>query len=320
MNPDALSHLALIAGGLVGLWLGAEMLVRGASSLARRVGMTPLVTGLTVVALATSMPEFVVSLIASLQGKGNVAVGNAVGSNIANLALILGLVAMVRPAHVGFSLVRFHTPLLIAVCLGFVFVFRDQTVDRVEGAVLALLLIVYIAASVIYARRKADDDVIGEFERALPRMRGNLPLHLFLTVAGAALLAGGAHYFVLGASDLARTLGVSDAIVALTIVAIGTSTPELAASLVAAGRGAPDLAAGNLVGSSIFNILGILGFSALAAPLVAPGINPLDIWVMTATAALLVPILFTGFHIARVEGAILVAVYAGYIYYLWPKI
>jgi cation:H+ antiporter len=312
--------ISFIVGGLAGLWIGAELLVRGASTLARRLGMSAMVTGLTVVALGTSMPEFVVSLSAGLQGQGNIAVGNAIGSSIANIGFILGVTALICPIKVQFDMVRFHTPVMLAVSLGFLYVFQDQTVSRAEGIVMAILLVVYIIGSVVYARKEAKPDVREQFTKALPKPTLPAGPSVAFIIVGIVLLAIGAKYLVEGASSVARAMNVSDAVIALTIVALGTSTPELAASLVAAFRGAPDLAAGNIIGSNIFNILGILGVTAALSPLSAPGISTLDIYAMCAMAALFVPILMTGFKVARIEGATLLAVYGGYIYYIWPKV
>ncbi len=314
------TKLIEIVLGLAGLWLGAELLVRGATTIARRVGVSALVTGLTVVALATSMPEFIVSLDAALEGHGNIAIGNAVGSNIANVGLILGVTALIHPIKVQFGLVRFDTPLMLAISLGFLYAYQDHSISRGEGVILFLLLLAYLTARVLYARKKADATVVQEFNSAIPKAKFPILVNIGFVIGGVALLAVGAEYLVDGASALARMLHISDAVIALTIVAIGTSTPELAASLVAAARKAPDLAAGNIVGSCIFNILGIIGLNAVISPIVSPGVGMTDIYAMCAMAALLLPMLVTGYKIARPEGAILLLVYCGYLFYLWPKV
>ncbi len=314
------THLIEIVLGLAGLWIGAELLVQGATTIARRIGVSALVTGLTVVALATSMPEFIVSLHAALQGHGNIAIGNAIGSNIANVGLILGVTALIHPIKVQFGLVRFDTPLMLAISLGFLYAYRDQSVNRQEGIVLFILLLGYLVARVLYSRKKADATVVSEFDSAIPKIRFPIVVNIGFVLVGVVLLAVGADYLVDGACALARSLHISDGVIALTIVAIGTSTPELAASLVAAARKAPDLAAGNIIGSCIFNILGIIGLNAAISPIASPGVGMTDVYAMCAMAALLLPILMTGYKIARAEGLILLLVYCGYIFYLWPKV
>ena len=301
-----------IAAGIALLYVGAEALVRGGASLAVRVGLSPLAVGLTVVSLGTSAPELVVSVDAALEGRGEVAVGNVLGSNVANIGLILGLAAVLTPVAVSRQVLRFDLPLLLAVSAGVVGVLWDGRVGRAEGAVLTAGLCGYVGWTVFDSRRKhvAPD---------LPPPTGSVLLDAALVIAGLGLLMGGAHFLVDGAVTVATAAGVSDAVIGLTVVAFGTSLPELAASGVAAFRGEGDLAVGNVIGSNMFNSLGILGVAALVVPLDAPDVALADLAVMFGATALLVPLMLTGRRVGRVEGAILCAGYAGYVAWLFVR-
>jgi cation:H+ antiporter len=319
-----LTSTLLIIAGLVALYFGAEWLVKGASSLAIRLGMTPLVAGLTVVAFGTSSPELVVSLVATLKGAGDIALGNVIGSNIFNIAVILGITAAVMPLKVEFQLLKFDTPFMIAVSGLFLWFFRDRSITQAEAAVLFAILIVYIAVNIRLAKKQVTPHVAEEFNGELAALATQAKEPAWKSLAfigvGLAVLVAGSRMFVIGAVDIARGFAISEAIIGLTIVAAGTSLPELASSLVAAFRKQADIAIGNIVGSNIFNLLAILGISGLTAgPLKGPGITPLDLWVMIGFSALLLPLLWTGFRIARWEGLVLLAGYGGYLFAIWPK-
>jgi len=303
--------------GVVLLYGGAEGLVRGSASLARRLGLTPLVIGLTVVAFGTSTPELVVSLEAGLAGKGALAVGNAVGSNIANIGLILGVSALIRPVAVHAQVLRLDVPILLVVSLVLIGFLLDDRLGRVEGAVLLAGLLAYTAFSLIKARRESAE-VAAEFGEGVPPASRSALLDAVLILGGLALLVVGARLLVSGAVDVARALGISEAVIGLTIVAVGTSLPELATSLVAALKEEGDIALGNVVGSNLFNILGILGTAALVAPLQPAGMSPVDLGVMFACALVLLPMMLTGRRISRGEGGLLLASYALYMLYLFP--
>lgn len=306
--------------GLVLLYFGGEGLVKGSSSLALRLGMTPLVAGLTVVAFGTSSPELVVSLKAALDGQGAIAMGNVVGSNIFNIGFILGLTALVFPLKVQNQIIRFDVPILVFLTLSCLAVLWNFSVSRLEGGLLFVTLIVYVALSVWMARHVAtSQDVQAEYEGAVPRISGPVWKDLLSLVGGLALLVLGSRLFVDSAVAIARTLGVSEAVIGLTIVAGGTSLPELSASIVAALRREPDIALGNIVGSNIFNLLGILGVSSLVVPLTGPGLSHFDLLAMCAFTLVLLPIAWTGFRIVRWEGALLLAGYGAYLWKLWPK-
>jgi cation:H+ antiporter len=308
-----------IIASLVLLYFGAEGLVRGSASLALRFGLTPLVVGLTVVAMGTSMPEVMVSVKATLAGRGDLAVGNVVGSNLFNIGVILGLTALLSPMKVQFQLIKIDLPIMVAVSLGLVAILWDGSVGRVEGAALFGGLIIYIVGNIWLARRTATKEVENEFAEGVPARSGSLLLDGLFILGGLGILVIGARLLTDNSVALARSFGVTEAVIGLTIVAAGTSVPELAASIVAAMKKEPDIALGNVIGSNIFNILGILGIASMVAPLTAPDISRFDLWAMVAIAAALIPILWTGLRVTRTEGAMLFAAYCGYVYFLWPK-
>lgn len=305
--------LLFVLVGLLLLTGGAEGLVRGAAALARRLGLSPLVIGLTVVAFGTSMPELVVSVGAALRGSPSVALGNVVGSNIANIGLILGTGALIAALRVQAQVIRFDMPILAAVSLLLVALLADGQVSRLDGALLAAGLVGYLVYSVRWGG--ADEAVDAEFEEALPRPH-RLAVDLALLGVGLALLVGGARLLVEGAVALATLLHVSEVVIGLTVVAIGTSLPELATSVVAAWRGEGDIAVGNAVGSCIFNILGILGITALVHPLGTADLGVVDGAVMVGFTLFLLPLMRTGFVLSRLEGALLLAAYLAYLAYL----
>jgi cation:H+ antiporter len=310
-----LTSSLLILAGIVLLYFGAEGLVRGSASIAARLGLTPLVIGLTVVAFGTSMPELVVSIGASLDGKGPIAVGNVVGSNIGNIALILGLAALIQPLRVQAQIVRVDLPILLIASVALVAILADGAVGRVEGGLLFAGLLAYIGTSLRLARREPAA-VEAEFVEGMPRAGRSAALDAGMVAAGLALLVLGARLLVTGAVDIAEGFGLSQAVIGLTIVAIGTSLPELATSVVAALKGQGDIAVGNVVGSNLFNILGILGITALVRPLAQSGMSSVDLGVMLVLTVVLLPLMRSGFRVSRAEGGVLVAGYAAYTTYL----
>jgi cation:H+ antiporter len=311
-----ISLVWLAVGGLL-LYVGAEGLVRGSVALAYRAGMTPLVVGLTVVAAATSMPELVVSVTGALQGDGAIAVGNVVGSNICNILLIGSLTALIRPIVVQHTVVRREIPIMIAVSvLASVLLFRGGGLTRLEAGLLLALLVGSIAWSLRSASPTAHTVEAREAPVAAP-----LPVvgGVLLVVGGLALLVVGANRFVLGAVELARVFGLSEAVIALSVVALGTSLPELATSVVAAFKGESDIALGNVVGSNLFNLLGILGVTGLVRPLPLPAGTGADLLVMVGTAVLVLPLARSGFRVQRWEGALLLMGYAAYMVWLFSR-
>lgn len=304
---------------LVLLYYGAEGLVRGSSSLALRLGITPLVVGLTVVAMGTSAPEVLVSVKAALAGKGDLAVGNVIGSNIFNIGAILGLTALIAPMRVQLQVLKFDAPVMLGVCCLTPLLLLDHTIRRWEGALLFSGIILYLAMNVWIARRTATPEVASEFEGGVPQRSRSAALDVLFILGGLGLLVLGARLLTDNAVLLARAFGVTEAVIGLTIVAAGTSVPELAASLVAAVRKESDIAIGNVIGSNIFNVLSILGIGAIASPLVVSQIRMTDIVVMLGFSAALIPILWTGLRISRLEGGVLFAAFLAYMVSLWPK-
>lgn len=313
-----LAITTLLIGGLVLLYLGAEALIRGSSRLALRLGITPLVVGLTVVAFGTSAPEMVVSVKASLVGQNGIAVGNVVGSNILNIALILGLAALIRPVTINRQLFRVDVPILIGVSLLCSWLLLNHSLSRGEAFLLVIGILAYTAMSIIIARR-GKNETSGEDPGGVTRLKKrSLALDLLFIGGGLAFLIYGAHLFVEGALQVARKFGVSEAVIGLTIVAGGTSVPELVTSVVAALRKKDDIAVGNIIGSNIFNLLAILGTAGLINPLSTGGVTGVDFLVMIGTAVLLVPLMATRLKLARWEGALLLCSYAAYLWWLWP--
>jgi cation:H+ antiporter len=309
----------LLLAGLVALYFGAEWLVRGGASLAVRLGVTPLLVGLTVVAYGTSTPELIVSSTAAAQGQGAIAIGNVVGSNIFNIGFILGLTALVAPMRVQLQLLKFDTPVMVGVALLFLLFFRDGSIQRWESLVFLAGIVLYTVVNIRLARRQASADVRQEFDDSVPKPTGSPWTDTGLIVAGLATLVLGSRLFVTGAVDLARLFDISDAVIGLTIVAAGTSLPELASSLMAAWRKQPDIAIGNVVGSNIYNILAILGVCGmLASPVNGQGVSLTDTLIMIGFSAVLLVIAWSGFTLRRWEGALLLALYGGYLWHLWP--
>lgn len=322
---SAVTVLVLVIG-LVALVVGAEALVRGASRLAARTGMSSVVIGLTVVAFGTSAPELAVSVGDTLRGgdeAGSIAIGNVVGSNIANILLVLGLAAAVGGSlFVAHRIVRLDVPIMIgASLLLLVFVLNEQ-LGRLEGLILVAALIVYITWTVIAATRSTLPGVAAQYEEAFdPQVLAKSPVIVDLAylVAGLAMLVVGSQALVSSASDIATELGVSDLVIGLTVVAIGTSLPEVATSVLASMRGERDLAVGNAIGSNLFNLLAVLGITAVVSPdaiPVAASAVQVDIPVMVAVAIACLPIFANGHVLNRWEGIVFLGLYAAYITWL----
>lgn len=317
-----LEHLLMFTLGLIALTIGAELMVRGAARLALTFGISPLVVGLTIVAFGTSAPEMAVSAGAALSGSGDLAIGNVVGSNIANILLILGLSALIVPLAVNEQIIRQEIPIMIGSCLLFLVLALDGNISRGEGALLFALVIVYTVFLVTQSRR-ASKAAEAEFAEEMPDTTSTWDAHwsvqALLVLGGLVLLVLGADWLVDSAVAVARAFGVSDLVIGLTVVAIGTSMPEIATSLVAAFRGQRDIAVGNVVGSNIFNIFACMGFAGLIADggiAVSETARNFDLWVMLAVAFACLPIVVTGREIARWEGGVFLGYYAAYTLYL----
>lgn len=311
--------VAGVLGGLVILVVGADVLVRGASRLAAMVGVSPLVVGLTVVAFGTSAPELAVSVGGALSGAGGLAVGNAVGSNVFNVLAILGAAALVSPLVVHQRLVRIDVPLVVGVTALVWLLAADGRLARLEGVALVAGLAAYTVWS-YHASRREPPEVSDEYAEAFgapaESVRRRWPLALLAVVGGVAALVLGARLLVSGATALAGAVGVSDLIIGLTVVAAGTSLPELATSLMAVRRGERDIAVGNVVGSNLFNLLGVLGAAALVAPTglpVSSAVLQTDLPVALLAMTVALPVLATGLALVRWEGALLLVGYGGYL-------
>lgn len=306
---------SLLAGGLLLLFAGADLLVRGARTLGLRLGLSPLVAGLTIVAFGTSAPELLVSLQAALQGYPELALANVVGSNICNVALILGCAALVRPIRIHTQVVRWEVPVLIGVSLALCLLWLAGGPGRPAGSALVAGIVLYTWSSVRRARREFAE-VGEEFARDVPqRPRSAWTEALEIGLGLGGLLAGSA-LFLKGAVMAAELLGVPRGVVGLTVVAVGTSLPELASSVVAALRGHGDIAVGNVIGSNIFNILGILGATTLVRPLGPDGVGSGDLGTMLALALVLLVFVYTQRAIERWEGGLLLLAYALYLRWL----
>lgn len=310
--------IALIVFGLVLLYFGGTALVKGAAALATSAGLTPLVVGLTVVAYGTSMPELVVSVAAAMKGNSALAIGNVVGSNICNIGVVLGVAALCRPLEVKLPTVRVHAPLMVIAAVAVTFFLADGDLSRVEATVLFLSLILYSVLSLIQARREGTPALDEEFTRLIPRTGMRAVLRdLGVVLTGLVLLVGGGHVMVQGAVSLAQQLGVSEAVIGLTVVAFGTSVPDLTASVVAAWHRHGDIAIGNVIGSVMFNLLNVLGVTGLVRPLDATGMDRIDYWVMLGMLALTIPLLRTGMRVRRWEGGLCFAAYVLYVCWRW---
>ena len=318
--------LLLFIAGLAGLVLGASALVRGASGLALRLGLSPLVVGLTVVAFGTSAPEFAVSAGAVASGQVGLAFGNVVGSNIFNVLLVLGLSALITPLAVHRQIIRQEVPVMIGAALLITGLGWDGSYGLVDGALLVLLLIGYTAFLVVKSRAEngaTDANFPNADAGETVAWDGRLPIQLALIGVGLVLLVAGSQAIVAASVQFARTMGVSEVVIGLTIVAAGTSLPEVAASIMASIKGERDMAVGNVIGSCVFNLLGVLGVSALVAPLfghptlvLPPEVARFDLWVMLAAFLACLPVLLTNREIARWEGGLFLAYYVAYTGYL----
>jgi cation:H+ antiporter len=303
--------IAQVAASLALLYFGGEFLVRGAASLASRLAVSSLAVGLTVVAFGTSAPELAVSLDAALSGADDVSVGNVIGSNIANIVLILGLAAVIRPIRVDTRLIRIHVPIMILVSGALVVILADGRASRIEGTFLLLALVTYVVF-VFWEARHEPAPVREEIAAAVPQRLPGAALGALFVVLGLALLVLGGQLLVSAAVALAVSVGVSQAVIGLTIVAVGTSLPEFATTVIASVRGNGSIAIGNVVGSNTFNVLGIFGLTTLLQPLEMAGMAWLDLGTLLGTACLLGVFVFTGRRLSRPEGVLLVTIFVGY--------
>jgi cation:H+ antiporter len=316
--------ILLFLVGLVFLIVGAEVLVRGASSMAAAFGIAPLVIGLTVVAFGTSSPELAVSVESALAGQANIALGNVVGSNIFNVLFILGLSAMIVPLVVSQQLIRLDVPLMIALSVIVLLFSLDGAIGWIDGLLLVFGLVVYVGFLIYQTRRQSSDAAQKSRQDGTEVARQGVGAaawakNIGFIVGGLVLLVLGSRWLVDSAVAFAQHMGVSELVVGLTIVAAGTSLPEVVTSIIAALRGERDIAVGNVVGSNIFNLMGVLGIASIIAPegiAVSPAVIGFDMPVMIAVAFACLPIFFTGGIINRKEGVLLMGYYIAYTLYL----
>lgn len=302
--------------GFVLLLGGAEYLVKGSVGLARRLGISPLVIGMTVVALGTSAPEFVVSLDAALEGAAGIATGNIIGSNIANILFILGVTAMIRPVQGEPGVVLRDGLILLGCTMVFTILCWMKMLDVTGGAILFSLFLMFLFYSYWRERHGNDPEVAELHEHEADDIEApeNVWVMLAMTIGGIAAVIYGAELLVSGGTEIARLYGVSEEVIGLTMIAIGTSLPELAASGMAAIRGHTEVALGNVIGSNLFNILGVLGGVAMIQTLpVADQLIQFDLWVMMAATVLLVPFMVTRWELSRLEGSVFAVAYVAYI-------
>ena len=311
-SSSLILQIVLIAASIFVVIKGADALTSGGVSLARRMTIPQIVIGLTIVAMGTSMPEFCVSFVSALKGTPDLAVGNIVGSNIFNSLFIVGCAALVAPMTILHSTVRRDIPFALVSSVMLLMMCLDSTISRLDAAILFLFFVVFMVITVRGARQGGDAE---EAQQAEEKPKSPAWAAAMIVV-GLALLIGGSNVFVDNASALASSLGVSDAVIGLTIVACGTSLPELATSVVSARRGQSGIAIGNVLGSNVFNILMILGITGIIQPMQISGITSVDLSMLVASMILLWLFSYTKYTLSRWEGAVLVAVFLGYISWL----
>lgn len=313
-----MATLILFVGGLVILIVGADLLVRGASRLAAAFGVSPLVIGLTIVAIGTASPEIAVSLQAAVNGQADLTLGNVLGSNIFNILFILGCTAILAPIVIAEQLIRKDAPIMLGVSLLALGLALDGNLGFVDGVILLAGLAGYTIFALRQSRtesREVQDEYAREFSEKRPHTARNLLINLSFILAGLSLLVLGSRWLVDSTVVIARTLGVSELVIGLTIVAVGTSLPEVATSIIAAFKGESDIAVGNVVGSNIYNLLGVWGLGALLAPggiLVAERVLQFDFFVMVFVALVSLPIFYIDNRISRMEGGLLLGYYVSY--------
>lgn len=310
--------LLFVLVGFAALIVGGELFVRGAVAVALRLGLSPMLIGLTLVGFGTSLPELVTSVDAALIGSPGIAIGNVVGSNIANILLILAVAILIAPITVSAATFKRDGSVLAAVTLLCLVIVLGGSLSRAAGGACLAGLLAYLLFMVVGERRAAasaaNDRAADPHD--LPGGHTSLPSSLVFLLLGLIATIGGAHLLVGGAVKLASGLGVSESLIGMTIVAVGTSLPELVTSVIAARKGQHDVAFGNIIGSNIFNVLGIMGVTALVSPIQVPvEIAAFDVWVMVGASVMMVAMAITGWRLSRLEGGVLFACYLGYLAY-----
>ncbi|MBU1218679.1 calcium/sodium antiporter [Myxococcota bacterium] len=310
---DVLIIFLMLAGGIACLIGGADFLISGGSAIAIRLGISVTVVGLTIVSYGTSLPELVVSTASSIQGKPELALGNVLGSNIGNIGLILGFTALIAGVPVARSILRRDYFVMLLATAAFIVFLRDSKISRIEGAILLISGAAYTLFLIFFGSEKNDEEK--------PEKQKSTALSMGLILLGIVLLVAGGHLVVKGAVKIADWAGMSEKVIGLTIVAIGTSLPELAASVVAAIKKQSEIAIGNVVGSNIFNILFVIGLTSVIHPISAKSgtFSFIDLAVLSSFTLILFPIMLTGRKVSRLEGLFLLAAYSGYLAWLVIK-
>ncbi len=325
MTVDLLPRVLLLVGGFGALYFGAEWLVYGSANLARRLGVPPIVIGLSIVSLGTSAPELAVSLTAVLQGQSDIALGNVLGSNLANVGLVLGISAFVRPLVVGARVIQREVPIMAVITVLLFPIALDGVISRGDGVILVALLVAYLGF-VFRASEEEPPEVVGTFTEFIDEgSPASVPVTtakaLGLVLLGVGTLVLGGFTIVQAATYVARVLGVPDLIIGLTVIAVGTSLPELATSIVAAVRNEADIAVGNVIGSNVFNLGAVLGITAMANPVpVSADVLRVELPSVLLISLLVIPFARTQSTIGRLEGAVLVLTYAGLAFWITSAI
>jgi len=312
-----IEHILYILAGFVALFYGAEFLVKGASEISLKFGVSPLVVGLTVVAFGTSAPELLVCIDANANGSPDQAFGTIIGSNICNIALILGVGALIRPIKIHRQIIRREVPILLVASIVFVLMLLDKEIAFWEGSVLFVGVVVYVLSSFLQSKNATSvDDSLEmteeEVEKAKNSTTGAMVLSFVSILGGLAMLKYGSSWLVQHGSIVATEIGVSEAIIGLILLAFGTSLPELATSVVASRKGEGDIITGNAIGSCIFNILAVIGITAMVQTLKATDINWMDMGVMLGILLMICPMMWSRKSLSKMEGAILLIFYIGY--------
>ncbi len=316
-----LANVLWFLAGLAALVAGAEVMVRGATKIATRLGVSPIIVGLTIVAIGTSMPEMAIGVVSASEGSGALAVGNIAGANVINLLFVLGLSALILPLAIQIRTLRAELPVMAGVALLLWVLAADGGLSRINGVILVTGAIIYTGA-VVWAARRETRDAAAEFDHTYPpapTSGGRTVLHVGMMLGGIAVIVLGAQWLVDAAVGLARGFNVSDALIGLTVVAIGTTAPELVTTVVSTLRGERDIAIGNLLGSSIYNILLILGVTCLVSAdglQLPPELVRVDIPIMVAATLICIPIFISGRRVSRVEGGAMVGAYVAFLAFL----
>ena len=308
-----------ILASLILFYFGSSWLVKGSSALAIKAGISPLVAGLTIVAFGSSAPALFVSGNAAFIGHGNIAIGNIIGSNMFNICVVLGISAIISPLKIKLLLLKLIIPALIISTIGFMILFADRQISRLEGGILLSGILLYSMLIIIFARREKDNEDINELSNPVANANTKWYWSAGMIVPGIALLVVGSELLLKGAITIAIYLGVGETITGLTVIAASTSVPILVSSLVAAKSKKYDIVLGNVIGANLFNILGIIGISSLISPLSAIAISNIDLYIMLGVTLFLIPFLRKSYILKRDEGIFMIILYLMYMFYLWPR-